>query len=86
VNKQGVIYLSTTGSAVISLNKVLFDGIRLDITANGSFSVSGTAQSLSIIDSTFRSVKTGNTGGALFLNVSSYNTSYSVDTYIANSV
>lgn len=85
VNKQGVVSLSTIGNAVVVVSNVIFDGIRLDLTTNGAFSLSGQAQSLSITNSTFRGIRTGNTGGALYLNVS-YNTAYTIDTYIVNSV
>jgi hypothetical protein len=68
------------------LSDVLFDVIQLNATCNGAFSVCGSAQSLSIENSTFRTIKTGSAGGALFLNVSSYASAYLMDTYIANSV
>jgi hypothetical protein len=42
------------------LSGVLFDGIQLDVTTNGAFSLSGQAQSLSILNSTFRGIKMGN--------------------------
>jgi hypothetical protein len=86
VNNQGMISLSTTSSAVVVLSNVLFDGIHLSLTANGAFSVNGQMQSLSIVGSTFRGIRTGNAGGGLYLNVSSYSTAYYIDTYIANSV
>jgi hypothetical protein len=76
INKQGVVSLTTTGSAVIVLGNVFFDGIVLSVSTNGAFSLSGVAQSLSISGSTFRGIKTGNAGGAIYLNVSSYSIAY----------
>jgi hypothetical protein len=86
VNGQGLIALSTVGNAVIMISGVLFDGIQLSVNCNGAFSLNGDAQSLSVVNSTFRSIRTGNAGGAIYLNVSSYVAGYSLDTYIANTV
>jgi hypothetical protein len=85
LNKKGIIALVTTGNAMVSLSGVLFDNIQLDNAANGSFSLSGQAQSLSIADSTFQSIKTGNAGGAIYLSVS-FVSGFSADTFIENSV
>jgi hypothetical protein len=81
-----VVSLATSGSAVVVLGDVLFEGILLTLAADGALSLHGEAQSLSIEGVTFRNIRTGGAGGAIHLNISEFEAAYSIDTYIANSV
>jgi archaellum component FlaF (FlaF/FlaG flagellin family) len=85
-NSQGVVSLTTSGSAVVVLGDVLFEGILLTLAADGALSLRGEARSLSVEGVTFRNIRTGGAGGAVHLNVSKFEATYSVDTYISNSV
>jgi hypothetical protein len=75
LNNRGVIYVSTSNGAVISLTSVIFDGIKLNSAGGyGAFSMSGTAaQSLSIDGCIFNNARTGLYGGGAFINVTSFN-------------
>jgi hypothetical protein len=86
INKQGIIKLTVTGDSAISLDNVIFDGIKINGNTNGAFSLSGQVQLLTIKNSEFKNIRPGNTGGALYLSVTSFDPNYEGETIIGNSV
>jgi hypothetical protein len=72
VNGRGLISLLSANGGVIALNGVVVDGIKISSTANGAISLSGTVGVFWIDNSSFMSISSGNSGGALYLNVTSF--------------
>jgi hypothetical protein len=86
VNSQGYISIYSSSTTTVGFDNVSFSNIKLDGLANGAISVHGPVQSFSVQTSSFNNIKSGNFGGVLFLNISSYNVSYASNSFILNSV
>jgi hypothetical protein len=69
----------------VDLDNVTFNGIKINGSTNGVFSLYGQAQLLTIKNSEFKNIKTGNAGGALYLSIT-FDPNYKEDTVIQNSV
>jgi hypothetical protein len=72
VNGQGVISVTVTNGSIVVFIGLIMDSIAIDNNTNGAISLSGTMTSFSISNSSFTSIKKGNNGGILYLNITSY--------------
>jgi hypothetical protein len=73
LNRKGMISISSISGSTISLTEVTIDSVKLDSSVtNGSISITGSAEWLMVDTCSFINCRTGQNGGGIYLNVSSW--------------
>jgi hypothetical protein len=72
VNGRGVMSLTCGSGSRVVLESISVTNVSLSSTTNGSISLHGTVGLLSVDNAYFSNIGTGNCGGAMFINVSSF--------------